>query len=296
MKKYILLLFCTIICCFACRDISQKSQTLIVAGSNTEEKNKSDFIDNRIIPSGNTISTRFTTPEGYERVEQNQGSYSHYLSTFPLLWAETKVHLFDGSLKYNQDVHAAVLDIDVGSSDLQQCADAVMRLRSEYLYKEKKYNDISFNFTNGWKFEYAKWRSGNRLVVDGNKTFWKEGSNPKESYQDFRSYLNQVFMYAGTASLSKELQHKKIDDIVIGDLLIQGGFPGHAVLVVDMCIHPTTGDKAIMLAQSYMPAQQIHILKNISSIENSPWYLLSEIQSDIKTPEWTFTINDLMTF
>ena len=53
---------------------------------------------------------------------------------------------------------------------------------------------------------------------------------------------------------------QNIDAIEIGDIFIRGGFPGHAVLVVDMAIHPVSGQKAVLLAQSYMPAQDIHIL------------------------------------
>ena len=43
----------------------------------------------------------------------------------------------------------------------------------------------------------------------------------------------------------------------IGDVLIQGGSPGHAVIVVDMAENPATGEKLYLLAQSYMPAQDI---------------------------------------
>jgi len=296
MKNYSLVLICLVICISACQNHSQKKPASNPAISSLDLEKELDQTFNKQVDSGHTIATRFETPVGYERKEQINGSYPHYLNNFPLLPPDAKVHLYDGSLKYDQDVHAAVLDIDVGSRDLQQCADAIMRLRSEYLYKEKLYNDISFNFTNGWKFEYSKWRKGNKLIVKGNKTYWEEGGSTKSTYDDFRSYLNQVFMYAGTLSLSKELKSKNIEDIEIGDLLIQGGSPGHAVLVVDMCENPITGDKAIMLAQSYMPAQQIHILKNKTNATASPWYLLSEVHFDIVTPEWTFSINDVKTF
>jgi hypothetical protein len=40
------------------------------------------------------------------------------------------VLLYNGAPKFRQDVHAAVIDIDVGTRDLQQCADATMRLRA----------------------------------------------------------------------------------------------------------------------------------------------------------------------
>ena len=48
-----------------------------------------------------------------------------------------------------------------------------------------------------------------------------------------------------------------------GDLLIHGGQPGHAVLVVDVAENSVTHQKFMLLAQSYMPAQSIHLLRNI---------------------------------
>lgn len=95
------------------------------------------------------------------------------------------------------------------------------------------------------------------------------------SYKDFRCYLDQVFIYAGTLSLSKELKSKRLDEVEIGDVISQGGSPGHAVIVVDMSMNSENGNKSILLAQSYMPAQQIHVIKNHKNFQNSPWYLMS---------------------
>ncbi len=43
-----------------------------------------------------------------------------------------------------------------------------------------------------------------------------------------------VFAYAGTLSLYEELESVPIKDMDIGDIFVQGGSPGHAVIVVDM--------------------------------------------------------------
>ncbi|MFT6334646.1 MAG: hypothetical protein ACJATI_001389 [Halioglobus sp.] len=291
MKFLHIYIVCTIVLFFSCKHINKEKPELpeVQIIKKVERKVHRQ-------PDGSNISSRFPTPRGFERTIENKNSFGQYLREFPLLPHGEEVHLFDGSLKYYQEGHAAILDIDVGTRDLQQCADAVMRLRSEYLFKNKKFDAIAFNFTNGWKFEYQKWRDGDKLNVVGNKTNWIVGNERRESYKDFRSYLDQVFMYAGTLSLSKELKSKPLEDVEIGDVFIQGGSPGHAVLVVDMCKNPENGDKAILLAQSYMPAQQIHILKNLENAENSPWYLISQIENKIITPEWTFGNDQLKTF
>ncbi|MEM9549160.1 MAG: DUF4846 domain-containing protein [Bacteroidota bacterium] len=292
IAKLIISLLCltTLVCC------KDKSETISIAEERETEVLK-ETVSSKIEQSDNsTIIRRYRAPDGFLRQEVDSESFAYYLRNFPLLNPREKVHLYNGRLKNTQSVHSAILDIDVGEKDLQQCADAVMRLRAEYLFQKQRYGDIAFNFTNGWRFEYEKWRAGNNLVVNGNRTDWAPSATPKESYEDFRTYLNWVFMYAGTLSLSKELTPKKLEDIAIGDVFIYGGSPGHAVLVVDVAVNESTGDKAFLIAQSYMPAQQIHILKNEGNEDISPWYLVSDIGARLNTPEWTFERSALKAF
>lgn len=72
-----------------------------------------------------------------------------------------------------------------------------------------------------------------------------------------------------------------------GDILLKPGAPGHAVIVVDMAQN-NKSEKIYLLAQSYMPAQDIHILKNLSGKPSGPWYALQGNNDVIQTPEWTF--------
>jgi hypothetical protein len=76
-------------------------------------------------------------------------------------------------------------------------------------------------------------------------------------------------------------------DIAIGDVFIKGGFPGHAVLVADMAESTATGEKRFLLVQSYMPAQEMHVLKNPAAGDGSPWYPAAFV-GELKTPEWSF--------
>lgn len=205
------------------------------------------------------------------------------------------MHYYSGEEKSNK-VAAAVLNFDVGNKDLQQCADAVIRLRAEYLYKTKQYELLHFNFTSGFKADYSKWRSGYRISVKGNNVSWVKTTKESESYKSFRDYLDVVFTYAGTASLTKELKQITLSQMQIGDVFIKGGSPGHAVIVVDMAVNPKTNKKLFMVAQSYMPAQDIHVLINQNKSVISPWYDLVESAEDVETPEWTFDKNQLKRF
>ncbi len=143
----------------------------------------SQSIDNQ---EGKTIFERFQPPSGYIRQEVSTNSFANYLRNLPLKPVNAQVHLYNGSLKARQSVHAAVVDMDTGDRDLQQCADAVMRLRAEHLFAQKKYDQIHFNLTNGFNMDYTKWRQGHRVRVDGNKTTWYATSSPSTSYESFR--------------------------------------------------------------------------------------------------------------
>lgn len=248
-----------------------------------------------VIPSGTTIAERFSPPINYTRLKSDKNSFAEFLQNTSLKPHGTLVHYYSGEEKPNK-VAAAVLSYDVGNKDLQQCADAVMRLRAEYLYQTKQFNALHFNFTNGFKAEYSKWRSGYRIAVKGNNVNWVKTTKESTSYQSFREYLNMVFTYAGTASLTKELKQITLSQMQIGDVFIKGGSPGHAVIVVDMAVNPKTNKKVFMIAQSYMPAQDIHVLINKNKAAISPWYDLEEAASEIQTPEWTFEGNQLKRF
>jgi hypothetical protein len=261
----------------------------------TEQSSATKKSSITINKEGKTIKDRYVIPTSYEVLPVEENSFGYFLRNLKLKEYGAKVHYYDGRVK-RKKVHSSVIDIDVGDRDLQQCADAIMRLRGEYLYSIGEYNKIHFNFTNGFNAEYKKWRKGNRIKVDGNDVSWVKSANYDESYETFRKYMNMVFCYAGTLSLSKELvKAENIKDINIGDVFIQGGSPGHAIIVVDVAINKETNDKLFLLAQSYMPAQSIHILKNPMNKEISPWYSIN-FDDQLITPEWTFNKNDLMRF
>ncbi|MFT6500952.1 MAG: hypothetical protein ACJASQ_001062 [Crocinitomicaceae bacterium] len=265
-------------------------------GDNSAEtsESKTDTTSTAFGPVINTegmlLQTRFNPPKGFEREAVDSGSFAHYLRNLPLKEAGTLVKYYDGSSKSSY-VYDAVVDLDIGKRNLHQCADAVMRLKAEYLWDSKQYDKIHFNFTNGFRVDYSEWMKGKRMVVKGNKTYWVNGAARANNYQDFWKYMELIFNYAGTLSLDREMKSKPVDQMEIGDVFILGGSPGHAVIVADMVVNPNTGEKKFLLAQSYMPAQETQILKNPIN-PTSPWYS-ADFDEVLTTPEWTFYANQL---
>ncbi len=263
----------------------------VLAQIPTIEKNHQTLIN----ANGKNIATRFQLPDGFQRVATAENSFAHYLRHLPLRPVGTKVKYYNGAIKENHGVYAGVVDMDIGNRDLQQCADAIMRLRAEYLWQKGAYEDIHFNFTNGFRVDYSKWRQGYKIRIKGNQTTWYKARESATSYKDFRAYMNLIFAYAGTLSLSKELPKVAFETMKIGDIFIQGGSPGHAIIVVDMAINPTSGKQLFLLAQSYMPAQDIQILQNPMNETFGPWYS-NQFFGDLITPEWRFERTDLKRF
>lgn len=203
-------------------------------------------------------------PEGFFRPAIKPAEFGYWLREMRLKNDNT-VYLFNGTAKANQSAQYAVLDISVGDKNLQQCADAVMRLRAEWLRSINRRSDIVFYDNNGKAYRYA-------------------GDN---SDADFKRYLENVYAWCGTASLEKQLHLlRRTTEILPGDVLIQGGSPGHAVIIVDMAEN-RKGERIFLLAQSYMPAQDIHVLRNPANPNGNPWYSLST-DATTATPEWTF--------
>ncbi len=222
-----------------------------------------------------TLAERIAPPTGFIRLPASPGSFAEWLRGLPLRPRGTPVRLYDGRLKSSQDVHVAVVDIDTGKHDLQQCADAIMRLRAEYLWSAGRALDIGFNDT------------------DGKPMAYRGASSDRKAFQ---RYMIRVFSFAGTYSLEREMEPVPTGEIVIGDVFIKGGFPGHAVLVADLVVDPASGEKRFLLLQSYMPAQDMHILKNPQSTGGTPWYAIPEPGSDLVTPEWVFKASVLRRF
>lgn len=293
-----LITLCLLLCFTSCVEYNQHSSTATSASSEVPRATNVNNVSSEeyINPSGQTIKNRITLPDSFKRIKPHQNSFGYYLQNFQLEPHGAEVHLYNGSPKYTQDYHLAVLDIDTGKRDLQQCADAVMRLRAEYLYAQERHDAIQFHFTNGFLASYSRWKAGERISVKGNTVSWYSGRASDTSYKSFRKYMNMVFSYAGTLSLNKELNRKPLKDLNIGDVFIQGGSPGHAVIVVDAAVHESNGEKLFLIAQSYMPAQDIHIIQKDRNLTYGPWYSISEIQNGLTTPEWNFSPQDLKSF
>ena len=238
---------------------------------------------------GDTLASRIAPPPGFERPAAAPASFAAWLRGLPLKPAGAPVLLHTGAPKFRQDVHVAVIDIDVGARDLQQCADAIMRLRAEWL------------FASGPARRHRLQRHGrgqaHRLRPLGRRRAPAHVRPLARLVAQRRAGCRLCLLpplhgrrsSPGPAPIrsSASSRAEPLAELAAGDLFIKGGFPGHAVLVADVVENRATGERRFLLVQSFMPAQEMHVLKNPADADGSPWYPLA-FGDRLVTPEWVF--------
>ena len=191
-----------------------------------------------------TISDAFEPPAGFERVPAD--AFGTWLQERPVLSEDEPVRTHAGDVVGHK---ARVVDMPLVKGDLQQCADSVIRLRAEWLRETE--GEISFHATSGDPLPWKRFAAGETPYDAGNKIAWKPGSTGK-----WDDWLARVFMWAGTDSLER-LDTVPSKEPRPGDLLVQGGFPGHAVAILDVA---TDGERTLLLlGEGFMPAQSFHV-------------------------------------
>lgn len=243
-----------------------------------------------------TIRTRFNPPNGFSWIQQEQGSFSEFLTNFPLHPPNLPVRDFTGVPIEEQQHHVAILKIDVGEKNLQQCADAWIRLYAEYLWLNRRFDDIGFEFTSTQFFAWDDYKIGYRTKEVNKKVSFINTGKFDDSYESFQNYLEVIFRYAGTISLDVESYPvKNNSSIKAGDFIIKPGSPGHSVIIVGVARN-VAGKKLYLLAESYMPAQDIHILVNHKNPKLSPWYELDVNAPQTVTAKYIFKPTSIKRF
>ncbi len=236
--------------------------------------------------SAETLEARAPTPAGFTRATVEDGSFGAFLRTLPMSPADAKVKDFRGAPLYEDGRHenvAAVVDVDVGARDLQQCADAVLRMHAEWRYGRGD-RALAYHAASGATLAYAKWLTGERMVTEGTKANLRAVAAPrKEDHAAFRAWEDEVFTWANTSSLAREGKAVPFAEVQPGDFFVMPGSPfGHAVLVLDVA-KDAGGRTALLLGQSYMPAQSFQILR---PSREATWFMVEPGATEVKTPFW----------
>ena len=194
-----------------------------------------------------TVVGEIAPPAGFSRSPTNPGSFKRYLRGLRLLPEGKKVLAFDGTPISVQYGHARVVSFPVLGRH-QECADTIMALRARWLLEAGRRSEIEFSVGRG---ETYRFRGG-----------------------DLDRYLKRLYVLAGTHTLSAAMGRMQDGEALsAGDVLVWGGSPGHAVIVLDVAT-TQRGERRVMLGQGFMPAQQLHVLRTPASVHGKPdpWF------------------------
>ena len=191
-----------------------------------------------------TVHGAFPPPDGAVRVDG--GDFGAWLGQLALRPEGTPVLTHDGRPVGGH--RARVVDLPLVEGDLQQCADSAIRLRAEWLRGQGA--EVMFHATSGDPMPWSRWQGGQRPFAVGNKLLWRPGTSG-----GWEAYLAKVFTWAGTRSLAHDTD--PATDPVPGDLLVDPGSPGHAVVLLDVA--QRDGSTWLLVGEGFMPAQDFHV-------------------------------------
>jgi hypothetical protein len=252
-------------------------------GSTSEGTPKAPFVadpkrypwlaDDRDFPKPDgSLEDRFPVPPGYTRVKVPPGSFSEWLRTLPMAPEGTPAKSFDGkeTLAADDDFLAGVVAIDTGNPDLQQSSDVIIRLHAEYLWSRGEKEKISYLSATKLNMPLSRWEKGQRLIPNGPNVFWVIKGKPAEvDHAEFRRYLDAVFNWANSTSLSpRSTPVGEPKDLVAGDFFLQSGEPNHVAVVLDVADKPS-GERVALLGQARNPAESIHVVRPGKA---TPWF------------------------
>jgi hypothetical protein len=216
-----------------------------------------------------SIKTKSTQQVVDTTNKKKTNSWQYFLQHLPIV--DQPITDYKGKPINYQQKHVGIIPYDVGKADLQQCADALMRLRAEYLFLQKRYDEIGFHFVSGDYYSWNDYCNGLRPVVKGSGIKFITATLAEKNHESLRLYLNIVYNYASTLSLAKELL--PANNFEIGTVVIHPGSPGHCFIIIDEARN-TAGEKIYKLAEGYTPAQSIYVLRNLNEPGRSPWHQL----------------------
>ena len=244
----------------------------------------SPFVDAAGAPPTTPLEARFPTPAGAVRVPVTEGSFAAWLRVLPLRADRDDVRSYQGDPLRRPA--AAVAALDVGRGDLQQCADSAIRLHAEWLWASGRSRDAAYHFTSGDRSAWIDWQGGERFAIKGSRVDRLQGDPRPSDWGAYRGWLQYVFRFAGTRSLRFDTDAVPSDAAIeAGDVFVDPGSPGHAVVVLDVA---TDGERRLaLLGQGFMPAEDFHVLRDRAAVDGL-WFVLPEGAEDrLDTPSWS---------
>lgn len=249
----------------------------------------------------NTIPDIIKPQAGFTRIDLQSDNYEDWIRNLPLKESGASVTLSDGTSKPNQNNHAAVVDIDYGTSEAQKSPQAIIRLRAEYFWGRDEIDNISFKYDGAHAdVTFPRYAVGEKPILVPEQPhliyFYSAHGEPDFTYNNMLTYLGDVYKSASVPSLKVQTEQVNLFEMRPGDMFISDENSGQVALVLDVA-KDKNNQIQFLIGMGGDPAQSFHVVKNAEQPELSPWFSVSNMrEKGLITPEASFSINDLRRF
>lgn len=224
----------------------------------------------------------FVAPGHADRVRVADDSFASWLRGLPV--RTDRHHVLSHEGRPLAAHSAGVIFLDLGAGDLQQCADTLIRLHAEYLWYRGDASSAVYHFTSGDLSTWMDWVAGVRWAPRGQGVEKVAGEPRDDDHRSYRRWLQRLFVYAGTMSMSMDsVPVSNRDPIQPGDFFVSPGSPGHTVMVLDVAVGGD-GSRYGLIGQGFTPAQELHVL---SGSDGNVWFPLPAGPAEfLDVPSW----------
>lgn len=234
-----------------------------------------------VCPSAQTIES-IPPPAGYKRIPEAPVSFGNWLRKLPLKEAHSPVLDYRSRIfKAGTDsTVAAVINFDISGERMQQCMDILIRLRAEYLWRIRAFEQISFPLPGGYFLDWISWSRGNRPKFKGIQMMLQQTASPDTSRKNFIRYLHTVFAESHTQQFYHAYAQLAPEQVSGGDFIVKKGTKGHAVMIVDLA-RDSTGAMVALIGQGDTPACEFYLLNHS---KKNPWIPLDNSSPTLPLP------------
>lgn len=226
-----------------------------------------------------TIESEFDIPEGYSRIDESKlNGYQFWISHFPIWPYGKSVGKIRGGQYYEPTEVSRVLHLPWKSIFFSDQAIPI-RLIGEYLYENKRENELELIPARGKPLTYKNWLkskvSYNGLLEVVLKPAEQREAGPAEYYK----YLLVCMKNISYASLAKNCDSVNAGEMMPGDLFI-----GHAdddrsgfVYIIMNTLENKDGEKLYLIGTGCSIACDFHI-PLMSGDQKKPWLTLEAMK------------------
>ncbi len=214
-------------------------------------------------------------PKGYERVAGLPG-FSSWVQELPLFPKGTPVTNPYGSEVLSPPAEVLAVTTVPVLSNACQCADMAILLWAYYHQSIGQEKTLRFKSVSGDWMDYSAYRTGTRYhPTEDGRHLKSYSTRDSRSDAGFQGFLKTVFLYAGSASLSRDLPRLDPRFVQAGDLFVQpparGGQTGHVSVVVDTARN-AQGQRLYRMAYGYIPAMSLFLVSPEAGQGHDGWF------------------------